>query len=844
MSSTTEHGDLLTTETRIPKVHPLLVVTIGTTMAELALLVHSQISSISDPVPMRLIVIDSLTYPDLLNRLVSGGRTEKEVENAIPRSQFLQVLPPVDSGCDLDDPANQRWMETLFEASLRRLVVRPGGPGCAGTPALGRAWLEGNCSEVRAFFDAQIQILTQVRTRTLALQRGVRIIFVTTFRGGTGTGVALPCASLVRESHPDATISLHVVMPGVYGADERAAANAVAQLREIRHFHREGGTVPFAGEPPLPPPFDAVYPTFESNGAVSLKPDDALMRLAGIVAAHARARTQSAINARLTDLSDLTPFDDEGAPLHVGIETGVTIRPIHPDVEAFLATEWLCQEVASAIEQVEAWVESAALGQDEMRRVRDVAASLTRDLGLSLDALAERLEPTPPSGTVIRNFFERLEATVHAMSASDVQRGLPTLIMRGKDMFPKLEREWRERAASLARELADAIVREATERFPTEPHLALAVLGAVLGEVPRIADEARARAAAEQARRDSANAALPSALNAVQSATGWLGILGRNEVTRDAAHRACEIASVGCLARAAQERATMVAHVIDGELVGRDGRGRTTTVPSLKVALNTAIDELTTKTRQSLARTRAEIVQARDLHALRLRRTSEIFQRSLVLPLVTPEALQAQVEQLRSDRDRVPPVTEFLRARIDLPAAVDGLRPFLPCYLEGSATFDQLLQSAPKRRHEVVELLRSCPDFGFVPLRRDVQDHLGMRERRDDFLIVEVPGGVEGPIGRLLLTEGVVKLPDQIVDSGCEELRCYYVRRGLPYHAVQPLQRYEDRYARHCARPGRITPHSTRAGLEAAPLVPRRTDTPASVAAVPPLNGTSPRGQE
>lgn len=844
MNTTNGHSDFPASETRIPEVYPVLVVTVGTTMAELALLVHSQLSSIPDPVPMRLIVIDSLRYADVRSRLVSAGWTAAEVEAAIPRSQFLHLSNPFDPGFDFDDPANERWTDTIFEPSLRRLVVRPGGPGCGGTPALGRAWVEGNASEVRTFLDAQIQLLTQVRTRTLALQRGLRIMFVTTFRGGTGTGVALPCAGLAREAHADASISLHVVMPGVYGADERAAANAVAQLREIRQFQRDGGCVPFAGEAPLPPAFDDVCPTFESNGAVSLKADDALMRITGVILAHARARTQSAINARLSDLTDLPPFDGEGAPLHVRIETGLTVRPIHPDVEGFLATEWLCQEVDHASRSVETWVESGTLAQDETRRVREVVSSLTRDLGLGFEALGERLEPTPPSGALIRTFFERLEANVHAMSAADVQRGLAGLVLRGKDIFPPLEREWRERAASLARDLAGAIVRGAAERFPTEPHLALATLGALLGDLPAIAEQARARAASEQARRDSANTALPSALNAAQSATGWLGVLGRNEVTRDAAHRACEIASVACLARAAQERAAIVAQVIDGELVGRDGRGRTTSVPSLKMALNAAIDDLTTRTRQDLVRTRAEIVQARDLHALRLQRTSEIFQRSLVLPLVTPETLRAQVEQLRADREPIPPVTEFLRAEIGLSAAVDKLRPFLPCYIEGSATFEQLLQSSPTRRHEVIELLRNCPDFGFVPLRRDVQDHLAMRERRDDFLIVEVPGGVEGPIGRLVLAEGIVTRPDQIVDSGCEEVRCYYTRRGLPYHAVQPLQRYEDRYTRHCARTGNITPHSTRAGIEAEPLVPRRRSAAASPAPFLTLNGTSPRGEE
>ena len=69
-----------------------------------------------------------------------------------------------------------------------------------------------------------------------------RVVIVAGLAGGTGSGMFLDFAALVRQVIPDANIEGYLVTPGVYKAAEgvfpKIAANGYAALRELNHYMR------------------------------------------------------------------------------------------------------------------------------------------------------------------------------------------------------------------------------------------------------------------------------------------------------------------------------------------------------------------------------------------------------------------------------------------------------------------------------------------------------------------------------------------------------------------------------------------------------------------------------
>jgi hypothetical protein len=135
-------ADMVNDDTNIPQVHPILVVSIGTTQAELLPILDKQLEGMKDLAPWRGVVVDSLPYDDLLTRLAQNGWTRDQVEETIPRSHYLQLISPFTKDFSFDHPLNQDWKRTIFEPGLERLAKNPDAPGCAGTPALARARVE------------------------------------------------------------------------------------------------------------------------------------------------------------------------------------------------------------------------------------------------------------------------------------------------------------------------------------------------------------------------------------------------------------------------------------------------------------------------------------------------------------------------------------------------------------------------------------------------------------------------------------------------------------------------------------------------------------------------------
>ncbi len=793
-------------EVNIPAVHPVLVVIFGTTMAELLVVLHTQLEGMQDLVPWRGVLVDSLLYEEVITRLVQNSWPREQVMEAIPRSHFFHLTSPFSGEFDFDTPLNRSWLSTMFEPSLQRLALTPNAPGCAGTPALGRTRVEGNEPELRAFFERHLLELTQVRTETLALLPGVKVFVVTTYRGGTGTGAATPGAAILRSVMTNGDLHLHAIMPCIYLGDDRAYANAYATLRETQGLHGFGRGIPMKGGRVLKAPFETATYMFASNEAVTLGPVDALMQEAAILRAYLRVPTHTVIHARHVDLTDVIPYDLEDKPMHGRVETALSIRTVLSDTQTYLVVEWVRQELEALRDRFETWCQDRTLSPEEEARLREVVEQTIKDLNLHRSALLTRLDPSPAPTNALRNFFEQITTMIGSMKADTIKQGMAGLPAKVRDEFLKFEGSWEDRTRQLAEALPREITDYVTSKLPASPHLALASLGKIRDHLAGLVRDARKEAEHEKKKRDAAAVQLGPALNAVQEAHGILGFINTDEVTRDAAHKACSIMLTAAMARAHQQRLEYLVQALEGEINSLDSRGKPVTISSVATVLRDRQVEQMATIRQRQAEQLNALRNAQDKLGQRIEKRSPVFQRSLLYDGMTRKMLNAEVQEIRARIPDVPLVMRFLEGTQDLPQTIAELLPLLPSYTESGRRLEEILTSDAGKRNLVVQLLRNRAPF--TPLDRVVEDQQGLRNRRDTLVILEVPGGSNGTLADLMRREGIVTNLNQVVDSGEDEIRLYFLRDGLPYAAIRSLARYKERHDHYLTNPAAVTPYT------------------------------------
>lgn len=806
----------------IPEVHPVLIVVIGSTMAELAPLLEAQNLGVSDIVPHRVVVIDSLPYEDFVNRVMQGNWTKEQVLKTIPRAHYLHLSNPFTEGFDFDNPLNRVWSKTIHEPGLRRLATKPDAPGCAGTPALGRVRVEASEHELRDFFERNLMQLTQVRTETLGLQPGVKAFMLTTFRGGTGTGATTPAAAILRSVMSEGSIRLSVVMPDVYGGDNRAHANALAAVREIAFAQRYNSGVPFKDGRILPSPYESVNLVFASNGAVSLQPGDALMQAAAILRTHLRARTQSTVNSRLVDLTDVAPFTTDDDPMNVSVETSLSVRHILPGTHEFMGAEWCRLALADSQAAFEEWCQNGTLSVEQSEKASAVARGALKDLGINTNALLSRIDTTPTAANTIRAFFEQATATISSMEAGAIKKSMNGMPAQVRAVFQKIEPQWQDRSPALANALKDEVFNYVMNRLADAPHLALATMGKVVEHLAALAKECKAEAEVERKKRDAAGSQLGQALNDVQESRGILGLFNRNEVTRDAALRACAIAMQAALSRTQQQLLELLVQVLEGEFLTVDGRGRPSTVSSVMAALRAGQITQMAAIRKRQAAQLGEVKAMLSALGQVLEKRSPVFHRALVYDQASLETLRETVREVSGALPEAPPILKLLRGEQSLRQTVAALLPLLPHYTEIGRALAEVIAEDAKKRDLVIRLLRNRVPF--TQLDRVVEDQQGLRNRRDTLVVLEVPGGADGPLAALMLREAVVSHPNQIVDSGEDEIRLYYLREGLPYSAIRPLAKYKERHDAYLANPSAITPYTRAEARQYPGLEPSRVN--------------------
>lgn len=820
-------SDRSTSDTgEIVAVHPVLITSVGTTHAEAACVIASRVRGIASPVPHRFLAIDSLPYEHVVGRIVKNGWPEDVVLDALPRANYFRLTGPFSPSVSFDDPINRDWRELVFEPALEELARRQDHPGCGGTPAIGGLWAQGSFAEARDWFANHVQELTQVSLGNVALRPGILVKMLAAGRGGTATGSAQILGAALKSVVPDARIQLYLTAPCVYPgtrSDDRAFANTVAALREISHAHRDGGSVRLVRFGEVEAPFDAVTPTFVSNGAVTLTESHALMRTCGLVLPYLRPATQRAIEERRVDLTDMRPFDDRGLPLHVRTEAAMTVQVMLPDAQIGLATAWCDAEVAAAEQRYEAFLGDGELTIEEQRTLDAVLDHVVRDERLELDALRARIEGDAANALRLR--FEKARGAIAALDRAQLASEMPGFIRHLQGVFGDLAESWQRNARELEKRLPAALVAALVRsELAVQPHLLLAGVDRLATATATVAATARKTADVARRRRAAAGEALSSALVDLQNVRSSLaGILRRDEVARNAALRVLDHAQAAAQARALEEVSQRLADTLDSPA----SQGHQAVVDTLRAARTRQESAL----RERLAGQREEL--RRELTAIdqRLVRRAPAFDRALVYDDASLDTLASRALDLRRRHTTVPEaLLGYLRGDHSLVEARDGLVALLPTYRASTLSLAQLLTEQPDQRRVLVELLRGATPratshgYTFAPLDRSIEEQLGLRNRRDTLLIVEAPGGASGAIGQLLLREDIVPNENRIIDSGDETVRLYYLRDNLPYGVLRDVPRYEDAYRRYLGRPATITPHTCRDAHQLPGLIAPRVD--------------------
>jgi len=792
-------------EASAANVHPVLIVTCGSTSAELAVILHGQHQSEHDVVPYQVLAVDSLPYEHLITRLEQAGYPRELAEAALPRSHYFELTNPFSEGFDFHAPLSKDWKQTIFDPSLERIASRPDTPGAAGTPALGRARVEANEEDLKLFFENRIQELTQIRTATFGLLEGVICFLDTTARGGTGSGASAPLAAVIR-SVLNGKLHLRCIMPCVFGGDERARANAFAVMVENQHHHRYRGQFPMKGNRWLPPPFDTTNYTFFNNGTVSLSQVDAIMQEAAILSAYLRPRTQAAINAREADLTEVVPHDFDDKPMHIRIATAVSIRTVHPGVQDYLVTEWVRQEVEQQHQRFENWYQDGLLSAEEEADLSGFVEQAKKDLNLTPVALMNRLDPGT-SANALRAYFEQARATLAAMKAQVIKETVKGLPQRVKDLFTSFVRTWETHAPQIAVAIPREIEEYVTSRLAATPHLAIAARNALLQTLISIAADSTKNAEREKEQRDAAGKKLPQALGAVQDA-GSVIWLYKDEVTRNAAVEALNMAFSAASARARQQQHEYLARALEGETSSIDARGKPITIQGAIKVLRNNQSEYLSFIRRHHASTLEVLGRKLEAVALGIEKRSPVFQRAIMFDGLTRPTLNKLVTDIRAKDSDAAPILSLLQGQQSLDQTLAQLPPRLPLYAQSLRNLTQVLSEDLPKLNAVVQLLRNSKPFTPIESVVEAQQGLGGQNRRDKLTILEVPGGKNGALGRELLRQGVVNDPNCIVDSVDDEIRLFFLRDGLPYGAIKPIKDYKSRYDRYMEKPGSITPYS------------------------------------
>ena len=789
------------------EVHPVLILVVGTTMAEMLMLLDTIHPDKTTLGPHRSIVVDSLPYKDFVVRLTQSGYAEEHVRRVIPLGHYFHLRSPFTADFDFSHPRNREWLETLYDRDLQKVASKNDAPGAAKTPAFGKARAVASIPGLEKFIINHVQELIAIRQDTLGLKRGLIVLVFTTYRGGSGTGATPVASAALKKNLPDAKISLSVLMPCIFTSEEREKANAYAAVLENRYFHNFGQALP-ANDSYLPAPFDSVRYTFATNGRTALKPRDALVQEAQIAAAYLRPATQSSIAAREVDLGGVIPFDFNDEPTHCRQEWALAIETVQSEKYDYLAARWLRQEIEVRRVRLEDFLQGHTLSPEEEDKVRQLLALAVQEIGLEQDALLTRLAGNPSPAHTLRSFFENLRGTLACLGADEIKQQTLSVTERVNQSLPGLERQLNRQAGNLAAMLVRRIPEYVSAQRGVSPHLAIVLMQAIRHHLRTVAEYAQEAAQQQCQARDTYSQHLGQALHELREASPVVLFFRRNEIARDRAFATIDAALNHFVAYINQRLFEILNHTLNGKPNITGTNGQTGHLSTVTEALQEAEANLIGQIRDRFMSDLEQLDEHLDELGQRINKASPVFQRSLLLDGLRREDLDHEVDEIRRRHPTVSAITAFLEGTANVHQATNELKTLLPSFTDSVRRLGDIIQEDAGKSDIVIRLLKNSDPY--TPIDETVERQQGLGSRDDNLRILELPGGPEGGLADLMLNQRVVENRTQIVDAGGDRIMLYFLRGGLPYYVVRPfLQEYRRAYDAYVAKPASISPHTT-----------------------------------
>jgi len=581
---------------------------------------------------------------------------------------------------------------------------------------------------------------------------------------------------------------------------------------------------------------DAGFST-KRDGAVALGPVDALRQEVALIAAQLDPRTQSAYNTRHVDLNDVAPFDLDEEPTHVRLATTATIRNVDPRTLQYLARSAQSQLVEGLRLKLQGWVEDRQLTASEHERVRTGVRAVIESSRLTVEGLRDRMDPQPAPAAALRSLFERFETSVSGLQSKATRERVQALPAQVRHLFDKLEGVWQARSRAMATEILETVTEQLTLRLGHLPHLLLAAIPMLHRHLRDVSGQVREAAESHRLRRDHYGRLAGESLQAAQQVRTVIPFLvDRDEVARDAARAACRVIQMASGERLEEERYEALRRALDGELTATEGEDCRVVCEPAIAAVEALELQLAAALQERIVELAAAVRRPGDEIGTWIDKSSPVFDRTLVHDGISRSELDDRAAGLVGHLSRMDEVQSFLRDQLtrkeldseqlerELEAMIRVILPLVPGFSEIGRTLEEVVAQDPARRELIIEILRNRVGRPFAVVDRQVEDTQGLRNRRDTLVVVEVPGGSTGAIGRLVLNEGIVANPSNIIDSSEDRIRLTWVREGLPYAALRGIARLAERYASYMANPSTISPHTT-ADIDSLPtLEPKRTN--------------------
>lgn len=795
-----------------PSGHPVLLVGVGTSSIEIVQRVYLESQHEGGQVPFKAMIVDTLSYEGARAAMEQRGFSGGVFDKAIQPEAFFQLSNPFEKDFDFHHALNREYLEYLHEPPLQILARDGNDHGGRGTRAVAASYAAHWHQDLVGFFGRGVRDLTAIRMENLRLSAGTKVIIVTTDWGGTGGGTKMLVGAAIRKALPETganTMTLIVGMPDIIQGDRRAVAQSYAGMQEIRHYDSYGKKVPVLGEDEVRVAFDSVIPVFAHNesGNWSLGPKDFTDLVVRYVLAETNIESQAAMDTKIVDLTDIVPYDLDGHPQNVTQTMAMVIRKGDPVVVEYIGGSVLKTALDKQRQHLEAW--SADAEAENIAEARNGAERIIKSLGCDRDSLLALLEGKrlPRS---MKEFLETSNRQVGSLRHQDIKQGIPRALQQLKERQGQEQRSRRKKCAEYMEGLLQAVLTAAENAYPDNIPKMLGVMRMVpviLGETGK-SFEGDIKGLNE--RRQVAASEESQALSNVMQAKGVFGLFNNDEVTRDAARQCLATCERAAGVRNAQDACEVLATALDPQ--GEVGKAIEAKILERQHAVSHYY--------KAQAKELSEYLQFCGEH---INRRSALFNRWVEFNELSVQDLDQEARRAFSRYGEMAEVKEFLRGKRPIENAVDALKPLLS-RLQWDQPLAEMLESDRMVFEVVCATLRSASPF--MPLDRTVEAQQGLRHRRDQVLILGVPGGEHGTVAKRLRENGAYDPAiTRVIASSNDEIRYWFKRIGLSYGAVKKLTNgMRTQFEQYLKNPSAISPYTRAETRSLSPIVPPKSN--------------------